>query len=85
MRFIIISGYSYYLEMRQIRDKCDALFQVREFKVRDVLLYLIKDFIRVEDATGSEQATANLRMLKSYLKTELGFDLLMQTLGVMLK
>ena len=85
MRFINIGGYSYYLEMKHIREKCSALFQVREFRVRDVLLYLIKEFIRVEDATGCEQATANLRMVKGYLKTELSYNLLMHTLGVMFK
>jgi hypothetical protein len=56
---------------------------VREFTVKDVLLWLIREFIRVDNAYGNEKAAANLKFLKDLLKSFNEFKLLMHALGFM--
>jgi hypothetical protein len=56
---------------------------VREFTVEDVLLYLIKELIKVDELSGGNRASDYLGELKSYLNKQKAFDLLMHTLGVM--
>ena len=51
--------------------------------MKDVLLWLIKELIKVDELSGGEHASNYLSLLKSYLKKQRAFDLLMHTLGVM--